>query len=130
MNLNKKFRRIIYGIAAIPAGYLPLTYIGLILHFSYCIISNTQVEFVEATVMWWFGYVAIWATLIQLFFYFIWICISSEFTQKQKYAWNIAMFLGNMFIIPYFLWCKYQNKTVSGLLYLVGNKKLRKYLES
>lgn len=100
-------------IAAIPAGFLPVAYALLAINVLIAAFFGGDIRSGESSVLWWIGMVAIWLTLIQWPFYFLWVGMSRELLVKQKIAWMIIIFIGNMFAIPYFLWCKYRNNAAS-----------------
>ena len=118
-------------IASIPAGFLPAGYVLLLLiHLPIAVLSGWDITPERSGSLWWIGTLAIWLTIIQWPFYFLWVAISPELSLRQKIAWGIAIFLGNMFAMPYFLWCKYRNSTISGLLSIIGRQKIREYLKT
>lgn len=126
--MTKGQRTALYLVAAVPAGFLPLVYVWMILNVFWGVATGTDISPTEGTVFWWCGWVAIYATLAQWPFYFAWAAISRELTNRQRIAWVIVIFLLNMFAMPWFLWCKYRTNTRNGLLGLIGPKWLRQYL--
>jgi len=108
-------REIRFLIAAIPAGFLPVAYVLLVVHLLIAAVTGVDITPERGGSLWWIGTVAIWLTLAQWPFYFLWVVISPELTVRQKLTWGVVIFLGNMFAMPYFLWCKYRNNAASGL---------------
>jgi hypothetical protein len=123
-----KQKDVIFVAAFIPAGYLPLMYILMVMHVFWAIIIKADINPAEGTIFWWLGWTAIFGTLIQWPLYIAWAAISRELTVWQRIAWIVLIFLLNMFTIPWFLWCKYKEKTKEGLIALVGRKWLFNYL--
>jgi hypothetical protein len=121
-------RNALYILAAVPAGYLPVAYVWMIGHVVCSIFSLSEFSPAEGSPLALGGYAAIYATVIQWPFYFAWAAFSSEISLRQRIAWLVVLFLGNMFAMPYFLWCKYTGTTQEGLLRIVGRARLRKYL--
>ena len=115
-------------MAAIPAGFLPAAYALLVLHMLIAALTGTNITPERGGSLWWIGTVAIWLTFVQWPFYFFWTATSRDLSVRQKVAWGVVIFLGNMFAMPYFFWCKYRNGAVSGLLSIIGMHRLREYL--
>ena len=116
-------------IAAIPAGFLPVSYVVLVIHILLSIVQGTETTPDEGGWLRWNGTVAIWMTFIQWPFYLLWVAVSTELSFRQKVGWGVVIFLLNMFAMPYFLWCKFQRTTVSGLLAIIGRQRVRDYLK-
>ena len=91
-------------------------------------MSGGDVGIAEHTPLWHIGAIAIALTFVQWPFYFLWVGLSRELSLRQRSAWWIVIFIGNMFAMPYFLWCKYRRKTIEGLLSIIGRKRIRTYL--
>jgi len=109
-------------MAAFPAGFLPASYALLAIHILLAAVPA------QGGWLWWIGVVAIWLTLIQWPFYFLWVAISPELSVRQKVGWGVIILLGNMFAMPYFLWCKFRRRTVPGLLAIIGRQRIQQYL--
>lgn len=130
-HMTRTQRTALFAVASIPAGFPPLVYVWLIVHVFWGIARSANIAEigpVEGGTLWWCGWAAIYATLIQWPFYLAWAAMSRELTIRQRIAWMIVIILLNMFAIPWFLWCKYRGKTRDGLLSLVGWKGLRDFL--
>ena len=121
-------RAAMYLSAAIPAVYLPLAYLALVVHVLVAVVSRTDVAVAKHSALWHFGTVAIALTFVQWPAYFAWVGLSRELSFRQKAAWWIVIVVGNMFAMPYFLWCKYRRKTVEGLLSIMGRRRIGNYL--
>ncbi len=104
-----------------------MAYLVLVVHVLVAAVSGGDIGVSEHTGLWHIGTVAIALTFAQWPFYFLWVGLSRELTLRQKSAWWIVMFSGNMVAMPYFLWCKYRRKTVDGLLSVIGRKRIRNY---
>lgn len=104
-------RTAIFLSAAVPVGYSALAYLILVVHVFVAAASGGDIGVAEHTGLWYIGAIAIALTLIQWPFYFLWVGLSGELNFGQKFAWWILIFFGNMFTMPYFLWCKYRRKT-------------------
>ena len=116
-------------IAAIPAGFLPVSYVVLVLCMVVSLVKGSLIRPDEGGWLWWIGTVAIWMTFIQWPFYLLWVAVSPELSVRQKVGWGVVIFLLNMFAMPYFLWCKFRRTTVSGLLALIGRQRVRDFLK-
>lgn len=108
-------RETVFLIAAIPAGFLPIAYAVLVVHVLIVTVTGVGITPELGGPLWWIGTAAIWLTIAQWPFYLLWVAISPELTVRQKVAWSVVIFLGNIFAMPYFLWCKYRNNAALGL---------------
>lgn len=115
---------------ALPAGYLPVAYLALAVHVLVAGVTGADVGVTEHTTLWHIGTVAIVLTLVQWPFYFIWVGLSRGLSFRQKAAWWIVILVLNMFAMPYFLWCKYRNRSAEGLISMIGRERLRDYLKA
>ena len=116
-------------VAAIPACFLPASYVVLVIHVIVSIVRGAEIRPDEGGWLWWISTIAIWMTVIQWPFYLLWVAVSTELSFRQKAGWGVVIFLLNMFAMPYFLWCKFRRTTVSGLLAIIGRQRLRDHLE-
>jgi hypothetical protein len=126
--MNIKQRNTLFLTAFIPAGYLPLMYVLMVLYAFGALIIKADIPPAKGTIFWWLGWVAVYATLIQWPFYIVWAALSRELTIRQRIAWIVVLILLNMFSMPWFLWCKYKGNAKDGLMALIGRKWLFNYL--
>lgn len=118
-----------YLIAAFPSGFLTLAYCLLMLCKVFAIITGMDSTAEHGGWLWWTAVVAFCLTIAQWPFYLLWVAISKELSFRQKVGWCVVIFLLNMFAMPYFLWCKFRQTTVSGLLAIIGRQRIRDYLK-
>lgn len=116
-------------IAAFPSGFLPLAYCLAMLYEVFAIITGMDITAEHGGWLWWTAVVALWLTIAQWPFYLLWVAISKELSFRQKVGWGVVIFLLNMFAMPYFLWCKFRQTTVSGLLAIIGSQRIRDCLK-
>lgn len=121
-------RKALYALAAVPAGYLPLSYAILVVYVPIVILTGREMTPTTGSVMWWIGWTAIWATLVQWPFYIGWAACSRELPVRVRAAWIVAIVGLNMWAMPYFLYCKWKNKTRTGLTAYL-RPALRAFLE-
>lgn len=101
----------LYLLAAIPAGFLPLSYFVIIggacaqIVFGYHLLPPEP-----GSPMAWLGKWSIQATTIQWPFYALWVLLSKELGYRTKAAWIGILLMLNMFAIPLFLCCKYRRQ--------------------
>lgn len=125
-------RNILYALAAVLAGYLPLAYICMVICVLVSIFMGIRTGSTEGPFLWWgwqITFYAIYATFIQWPFYLVWALISFDLSRRQRIAWVVVILLFNMFAMPYFLGCKYVGRSRQGLLWFVRKPRLKQYLE-
>lgn len=122
-------RKYPYILAAVPAGYLPLSYFALLCYVLVNLACGVYIELVKGSLMWWIAWLGIWGTFVQWPFYIVWAFSSRELTLRLRLAWVFALVILNMLAIPYFLYCKYRGKTKEGLIGGLRDGALRSYLE-
>ena len=103
-------------------------WLWLVLDVLYSLATGTDITPEHGSLFWWGGWIAICATVAQWPLYFAWALVSSELSMRQRVAWSVVILLGNMFAMPYFLWCKHGCRTRDGLLRLIGPAWLKQYL--
>jgi len=122
-------RKRLYILVAIPAGYLPLSYLVLVCYVFLNLALGRDIEFASGSIMWWIIWLGICGTVVQWPFYILWALNSRELTFKLRLAWVVVIILLNMFAMPYFLYCKYRNRTRDGLIHKIRKGALRRFLE-
>jgi hypothetical protein len=104
-------RTVLYLLAAIPAGFLPLGYFAVIgCVFAEIVFGYDLLPPQPGSPMAWLGEWSIQTTFIQWPFYALWVLLSRELGNRAKAAWIGILFMLNMFAIPLFLYCKYRRQ--------------------
>ena len=101
--------RVLFLLAAIPAAYLPVSYLAAIAH------GLLLPGLIPSRFEWFVWPGAGYLCAIQLPIYFVWLAISRELNSKQKAVWLGVLLLLNMLAIPTVLMAKYRRTTVSWL---------------
>lgn len=122
-------RDALYLYAAIPAFYLPLTYIVLILWTFYEVFTGGKMIVENNSIIYSMGLIGIIGTFIQWPIYISWAIFSKELTLRLKVLWIVVLILLNMLAIPLFLYCKYKRMTHSALIKNIRNEKVKAYFE-
>jgi hypothetical protein len=121
-----------YLLAAIPALFLPISYIVLvgwvIVDFTLALVTDNW-AFELPEILKTIGWVAIYATFIQLPPYIAWAALSNHLTTRARILWTIILFIGNMFAIPWFLYCQYTRTAQTALISNARNGSMRRYIE-
>lgn len=124
---------IAFGIAAIPALFLPFSYIFMcawaVINIIFPAASGnyTEAHPIDLSLLILGG--GYYGTLIQWPFYMIWVAFSKELNWRLRLVWIVILFLFNMFAIPWFLYCKYRGITKTIIVNNVGLHWLRAWLE-
>jgi hypothetical protein len=109
---NTRQRNILYAAAAIPALYLPFSYIVMAIWIFISVgRSSDDPNFVRSICN-----VGMYLTFIQWPFYLVWAACSRELTIRLRVLWMVVLFLLNMFAMPWFLYCKYKGTTQTAFL--------------
>lgn len=101
-------QRICFLAAAVPALLLPVCYVLAILYG----LPGVELPF-EVRWLVWPG--SLYALMIQLPIYIVWIARSQELTSVDKFCWIGMLLCFNMLAIPLLLLAKYRRATVSSL---------------
>jgi hypothetical protein len=115
--------------AAIPAGYLPFSYLFMVVWFLLGVIIGYDITPSNGSFSWWILSLGLWGTFVQWPIYALWILLSKDITLRLKVGWILLLIFLNMFAIPYFLYCKYKQNTGPGFIKLFGNRRFKRYLE-
>jgi len=111
-------RRLLYALAAIPAGFLPLCYlcvavgvVFLMLRYGLDLPEGAPILRVLGPV----GIAGIGVTLVQWPVYIVWAATSRELSVGQRVVWILILVVLNMLAMPYFLYCKYKGRAAAAL---------------
>jgi hypothetical protein len=104
--------RVGYAIAAVPAGFLPLSYIIAVGAFFLLTAHKGAVEPFPAPggPLYWIVVGGLWGTALQWPIYVCWALASRELGLRSRLWWVAVITLLNMFGIPWFLYCKYARR--------------------
>jgi len=114
-------RRLLYALAAIPAGFLPLCYVSVVIGVVFLMLRYGPDVPEGAPILRVLGPVGIagvGATLVQWPVYIVWAATSRELSVGQRVVWILILVLLNMFAMPWFLYCKYRGTTSAALALL------------
>jgi hypothetical protein len=126
--------RLAFALAAIPAGFLPVSYLvmaGFVLMrvFPALMRGDRNQEVLDAPLVMWICQVGFYGTLIQWPFYLAWAACSRELTVRLRMLWMAHIFLLNMFAMPWFLYCKYRGTTGTALTQGLRHKRVKEWFE-
>ena len=96
---------VLYLFAVIPAIYGAATLLLSICNFTANLLG-TGVDFQNAFTQL-FVWAGIYVTMIQLPLYTAWAIASNEIPWKARAYWIVLLWVGNMIVIPCFLYAKY-----------------------
>ncbi len=123
-----------YAVAAVPAVFLPLSYLAMIVWAFVGLLpaamrndppSSTEPSGIIRTI----GLTGYYGTLIQWPFYLAWAAVSRELSIRIRALWMVAILVGNMFVIPWFLDCKYRDTTQTALIRRLRRGRIRQFFE-
>lgn len=118
-----------YIFAVIPAGYLPFSYLFMVVWVILGAIFGYDITPSNGSFTWWILVLGLLGTFVQWPIYTLWALLSKDITLRLKVGWILLLIFLNMFAIPYFLYCKYKKNTGSGFTKLFKNKRFKTYLE-
>jgi len=127
--MTRFIRITIFVIAAVPALLLPfslilLTFLSLISLFYNPAEFYNPVSFAFRSQL---GFLAIYATLFQIPIYILWVITSKELDWRMRTLWTVFIFGGNMFTIPWFLYCKFTGSThLTAIMLLKADRSFRR----
>jgi hypothetical protein len=114
-------RPLCFLTAALPAVALALGCIALLV-WSALIFIVDRSEFVHPDPgAWrtWLGWGWVWTSLVQLITYIAWALGSKELRWSLRLQWALWLVVGNVFVVPWFLYCKYTRSTRQGVVSLL-----------
>ncbi len=130
---RSKATSVAFALAAIPALFLPFSYLFLfvwvVVNIAPHIISGNYPETPNNSIFPVIVGAGYYGTLIQWPFYFLWAALSSELNWRSRLLWIVVLFFLNMFAIPYFLYCKYRGTTKSVITDSIKIEWLRRYFD-
>ncbi len=115
--VRSKFAKVLFGLASIPALFLPIALLLLILWpFLSAAIYGSFVDPKSlrfAIVLTWTGLAKsfVYADVAQLPIYMVWALCSRELEWRQRVLWAIVLYVANAFTIPWFRYAKYTGTT-------------------
>jgi hypothetical protein len=125
---------IAFGLAAIPALFLPLSYIFMcgwaVTNIIFPATSGNYTEVHPIGISILIVMAGYYGTLVQWPFYLLWAAFSKELNLRLKLLWVVILVLFNMFAIPYFLYCKYRGITKSAIINNIGVDWLRQFFDA
>jgi hypothetical protein len=121
-----------YALAAIPAVFLPLSYLVMAVWvfatFLPALLSGKAASDPSGFVLWMVqaGY---YGTLIQWPFYLFWAARTRQLTFRVRVLWMVVLFLLNMFAMPWFLLCMYRGTAQTALTRGIRRESVRRFFQ-
>lgn len=134
MQPKTRREKVIYAIAAVPALFLPFSYIYVIGWFLVSISMglpdySKDPNTIANILFYWIGYGGIYGTFIQWPIYILWAISSRQLTVRVRVLWISLLVIGNMFAIPYFLYCMYRGTAQTALIRGIRQESIRCFFE-
>lgn len=115
--VRSKFAKVLFGLASIPAFFLPIALLILVLWpllsaaISGSFVDPKSLRF--ALVLTWSGLAKlfVYVDVVQLPIYIVWSLCSRELTWRHRVNWAGFLYVLNAFTIPWFLYTKYAGTT-------------------
>lgn len=123
---------IAYTLAAIPAAFLPLSYLVMVVWVIVAIFPSLFSEHHASDpvgFVYWIPEAGMVATFIQWPFYILWAACTRRLTIRVRVLWVVALVLFNMLTIPWFLYCMYRGTAQTALTRAIRSRTIRKYFE-
>ncbi len=121
-----------YALAAIPAVFLPVSYLTMVVWvcvvISPALVSGTDAGDPTGPILWVLQ-AGLCATLIQWPFYLFWAARTVRITHRIRMVWIVVLILLNMFAIPWFLLCMYRGTAQTALIRGLRPGVVRRFLE-
>ncbi|HLX95657.1 MAG TPA: hypothetical protein VKU37_07925 [Verrucomicrobiae bacterium] len=121
MIAHSRRAKLMYAIAAVPAAFLPFSYVVGVISVVFWIIIPEHMggsgasESKPTGIVDFIIFAGLWGTVIQWPVYLLWAALSREMTIRVRLLWMGVIVLLNMFGMPWFLYCKYQGTTRTAL---------------
>ena len=120
-----------YALAAIPAVFLPASYLAMAMWVFVRLVpalerGDSADPGPTLMIILTAGF---YSTLIQWPFYLAWAVLSREITIRVRILWVIVLIVMNMFAIPWFLYCKYQGTAQTALVRGIRLAAVRRFFE-
>jgi hypothetical protein len=124
--------KIAYAIAAVPAVFLPLSYLVMVVWVFATIFTalfSGKHAADPSEVVLWVWQAGYYATLIQWPFYLLWAASTPRLTLRVRMLWIVVLILLNMFAMPWFLFCMYRRTAQTALTRGIGRESVRRFFE-
>jgi hypothetical protein len=123
-----------YLVAAVPAIFLPVSYLAMAawvcLKILPALLTGGLAEVAEPSGVFRDALaVGIYGTLIQWPFYLAWAALSFELTFRVRMLWVATIIVANMFAMPWFLVCKYRGTAQTAVTLRLRQGAIRRFLE-
>lgn len=132
MQAHSRYVKVAYGLAAIPAMLMPISYLvttGWAIATIFPALLNGKEAPDASGLVLFVGHAGLYATFIQWPFYFFWAARTSRLTLRVRVLWIVVLFLFNMFAMPWFLFCMYRGTAQTALTRSLRRESVRRFFE-
>jgi hypothetical protein len=132
MQTHTRQVKIAYALAAIPAMFLPLSYLVMAVWVCariFPMLLSDKTESDPSGFVLWIMQAGFYGTLIQWPFYLFWAACTRRLTFRVRVLWMVVIFLFNMFAMPWFLLCMYRGSAQTALIRSIRRESVRRFFQ-